>query len=145
MRPACRSLAEFCGDGGRDCPERLQYGGRDDGSISRNHEDIEDGITTLDIVCHLVAPRARLASLRVLGQFLMASSATVTIVGRAMMARTRLPASPLSPTGSPNTCWSIGTITIRPKKPYTTDGIPFNSSITGFRKPLTRSEATSDI
>ena len=107
--------------------------------------DIEEGITTLYIVCHLVAPRARLASRRVLGQFRMASSATVTMVGRAMMASTILPARPLSPTGSPNTCCRSGTMIISPKNPYTTEGMPFRSSITGLRKFLTFGEATSDM
>lgn len=38
-----------------------------------------------------------------------------------------------------------GTITISPKNPYTTDGIPFSNSITGFRNPRVRLLATSDI
>ena len=71
--------------------------------------DIDEGITTLDTVCHFEAPKAREASRSALGQLRMASSATVTIVGRAMMARTMLPASPLSPTGRPKTCCSRGT------------------------------------
>ena len=79
--------------------------------------DIDDGITTLDTVCHFEAPKANEASRSALGQLRMASSATVTIVGRAMMARTMLPASPLSPTGRPKTCCSRGTMMIRPKKP----------------------------
>ena len=70
----------------------------------------------MDTVCHFEAPKANEASRSALGQLRMASSATVTIVGRAMMAKTMLPASPLSPTGRPNTCCSRGTMMIRPKK-----------------------------
>ena len=79
--------------------------------------EMEYGITTLYIVCHFEAPRARLASLCERGQFCMASWLTVMMVGSAMMASTIAPASPLSPTGSPNTSCSSGTTTISPKKP----------------------------
>ena len=75
----------------------------------------------------------------------MASSATVIIVGRAMMAKTILPAKPLSPTGRSKPCCNNGTITISPKNPYTTDGIPLSNSITGFNIERIRSDATSDI
>ena len=97
------------------------------------------------MVCHFVAPSARLASRRERGQLRMASSATVTIVGSAIIASTGLPASPLSPTGSPKVFWSMGTMTISPKNPYTTDGMPLSSSIMGFSTPLTFGDATSDM
>ena len=39
----------------------------------------------------------------------------------------------------------MGTITVRPKKPYTTDGMPLSSSIMGLNILQVRTEATSDI
>lgn len=64
--------------------------------------EIEDGITTLYMVCHCVDPSARLASRMERGQLLIASSATVMIVGKAMIANMMLPANPDSPTGRSN-------------------------------------------
>ena len=61
--------------------------------------ETEKGITTLYIVCQRVAPNARLASRMARGQFRIASSLTVMIVGSAMIAKTILPANPVSPTG----------------------------------------------
>ena len=95
------------------------------------------------MVCHCVAPSAKLASFVALGTVRMASSATVIIVGSAMIASTILPARAVSPTGNLNDCCKKGTITTRPKKPYTTDGIPARSSISGFKKFRTRIEAIS--
>ena len=77
------------------------------------------------------------------GQLLIASSATVIIVGKAIMAKTMLPASPDSPTGRLNVFCRNGTIIVRPKKPYTTDGMPFSSSIMGFNALRTLKWATS--
>ena len=58
---------------------------------------------------------------------------------------TILPARPLSPTGKSNTFCMSGTMTINPKKPYTTDGIPLSNSIIGFKRLRTLGFATSDI
>lgn len=79
--------------------------------------EIENGITTLYIVCQREAPKARLASRIVRGQFRIASSATVIIVGKAIIAKTTLPDKPVSPTGKLNTFCIIGTMTIKPKNP----------------------------
>ena len=50
----------------------------------------------------------------------------------AALARTTLPAKAVSPTGRFSPFCMSGTITTNPKKPYTTDGIPANSSTPGF-------------
>ena len=97
------------------------------------------------MVCHCEAPSARLASRMALGQFRMASSVTVIMVGNAIMASTMLPANPLSPTGRSNAFCIKGTITISPKKPYTTEGIPLSNSMTGFIRLRILGLATSDI
>lgn len=77
--------------------------------------EIEDGITTLYMVCHCVDPSARLASRMERGQLLIASSATVMIVGKAMIANMMLPANPDSPTGRSNVFCNSGTMTASPK------------------------------
>ena len=79
--------------------------------------EMEYGMITLYIVCHWVAPKARLASFMARGVVRMASSATVIIVGSAMIARTTLPAKAVSPTGRSNVFCMSGTITTKPKKP----------------------------
>ena len=79
--------------------------------------EIEDGITTLYMVCYCVDPSARLASRMERGQLLIASSATVIIVGKAMIANMMLPANPDSPTGRSNEFCNSGTMTASPKNP----------------------------
>lgn len=79
--------------------------------------EIEKGITTLYIVCQREAPKAKLASRIVRGQLRIASSATVMMVGKAIIARTILPDKPVSPTGKLKNFCIIGTMTIKPKKP----------------------------
>ncbi len=105
--------------------------------------EIAYGIMTRCMVCHLFAPSARLASFIESGVVRIASSEMVMIVGSAMMPSTMLPARPVSPTGKLNTFWIRGTITISPKKPYTTEGIPARSSMSGFMTLLVFSLAIS--
>jgi len=69
------------------------------------------GSTTFVIVCHLVAPRARLAWRRLSGTVFRASSAVVIITGRMSSPRVRDPAS----IDDPN-C-SARTKRPRPKRP----------------------------
>ena len=58
-----------------------------------------------------------LASFMARGVVRMASSATVMMVGNAMIAKTTLPAKAVSPTGRSKVFWIRGTITTNPKKP----------------------------
>ena len=102
-----------------------------------------EGTTTCEMVCHRVVPRARLPSLYSFGTAEMASSETLIIVGRAMMPRRTDPASQVSPVGTEKFTRIKSVRTIRPKNPYTTDGIPARSSIAGLNMAFTRGEASS--
>ena len=79
--------------------------------------EAEYGNTTRRIVCQCVAPSARLDSRMARGVVRIVSSATVMIVGSAMIARIRLPASAVSPTGRSKTSRTSGTTATSPKNP----------------------------
>ncbi len=104
-----------------------------------------EGITTRLMVCHRVAPMARLPSRNSCGTALMASSETEVMVGRAMIARRMEPASQVRPDSRLKVTCRNPVNTIRPKKPYTTEGIPARSSMAGLRTLLIRGEAISAI
>lgn len=76
-----------------------------------------DGMMTFCMVCHLVAPIARDPSLNSRGTALIASSATVVIVGIAMIPRMMDPASHVSPVGTPKMSFIQVVRMIKPKKP----------------------------
>ena len=104
-----------------------------------------EGITTRLMVCHRVAPMARLPSRNSRGTALMASSETEVMVGRAMTARRMDPASQVRPDARSKVTRRTSVRIIRPKKPYTTDGIPARSSMAGLRTLLVREEAISAV
>ncbi len=107
--------------------------------------DIAEGTTILLMVCHRVAPTARDPSLYSRGTELIASSATLVMVGIAMIPRSIDPASHDSPVGTSKVICNHVVRTINPKKPNTTDGIPASSSIAGFIIAFIRGVASSAI
>ena len=100
---------------------------------------------TLYIVCHLVAPRAREPCLIVLGTELIASSEMVIIVGSAIIPSIIEPVRAVCPVGRLKVSCTIGTSTISPKNPNTTEGMPARISIKGFIKSATFGCAISEI
>ena len=102
-----------------------------------------EGTTTCEMVCHRVVPRAREPSRYSFGTAEMASSETLMIVGRAMMPKRTEPASQVSPVGTEKLTLITSVRTIRPKNPYTTDGMPARSSIAGLNTAFTRGDASS--
>ena len=103
------------------------------------------GTRTRLMVCQRVAPMASDPSLYSWGTELMASSETLTIVGSAMMPRRTEAASQVSPVGRSNATRIKLVRTMRPKNPYTTEGIPASSSMAGLRIFFIRGEASSEI
>jgi len=101
------------------------------------------GTITLRTVCQWFAPRARLPSLNSRGTELMASSATLVIVGMAMIARRIEPASQLDPEGWSKAMRIQSVRRIRPKNPYTTEGMPASSSTAGLMTAFVRGPAIS--
>ncbi len=75
----------------------------------------------------------------------MASSDTLTIVGSAMMPSSTEAASQVSPVGRSNVTRMKPVSTMRPKNPYTTEGIPASSSMAGLRIFFIRGDASSAI
>ena len=119
VRAAGWSLSQFRCNSRRNGTERLQNSGGYHGRISCNHQhrhrlaygtsDAQDNARSdsrnRERYHHLIyslptgSANARLASRMARGQFRIASSLTVMIVGSAMIAKTILPANPVSPTG----------------------------------------------
>ena len=97
------------------------------------------------MVCHRVAPIASDPSLILVGTELMASSETLIIVGRAMMPSRTEAASHVSPVGRSKVTRMKSVRTIRPKNPYTTEGIPASSSTGRFEHYFTRGDASSEM
>ena len=75
------------------------------------------GTITLLMVCHRVAPSARLPSLNSRGTELRASSATLVMVGIAMIASRIEPASQLDPDGRSKRIRIQSVRSISPKNP----------------------------
>ncbi|MNE67589.1 hypothetical protein D3C80_1632050 [compost metagenome] len=88
------------------------------------------GRITREIVCQRVAPSANEDSFKFCGKEASASAATLVIVGRIITDSTSAPAATPMPWPG-NVLRKKGTMTLRPTKPYTTEGIPESSSITG--------------
>ena len=80
------------------------------------------GMTTREMVCHWVAPRARLPSRRDDGTLRSASSVVRITVGRTIRARVICPAIRLTPR------FRYKTRNEKPKRPNTMDGVPFKRS-----------------
>ena len=74
-----------------------------------------------------MAPRARLASSYSLGTARRAVSDTLMMEGRIMMASTIIAASRQAPELRWNRFRMVGTSTIMPTRPYTTEGMPASS------------------
>lgn len=103
------------------------------------------GTITLLKVCQRVAPTASDPSRNSFGTEEMASSETEMIVGSAMIPSNIDPASHDSPVGTSNEILIQFVRIIRPKNPYTTEGIPASSSIAGLMTAFTRGGASSDM
>lgn len=69
------------------------------------------GRTIFHMVCHFVAPKAKLASLNDIGTALKPSSAAVITMGKTRMERVKIPASKETPK------WNSITKTAKPKSP----------------------------
>src|SRR5215469_10993015 len=86
------------------------------------------GRTTRHAVCILLAPKERLASRTDRGTALNDVSLMVITVGSIISASTIIAERSVLPDGISKALLTAGTITIRPKKPYTTDGMPASNS-----------------
>ncbi len=93
---------------------------------------IAAGTTTRVTVCHLVAPSAKLDSLKDSGTDLMASSEARIIVGRIMKVTVSVPESKPTPISK------YITKSIKPNSPKMIDGIPANVSVPNLRISLKR-------
>ena len=67
------------------------------------------------------------------------------IVGRAMIPRRTEAASQVLPVGKLKVIRMKFVRMIKPKNPYTTEGIPASSSIAGLRIVFIRGDASSEI
>ena len=102
------------------------------------------GNITFLIVCHCVAPNPNEASLNSCWTDNIESNDTEIIVGKIIIANI-IPAVNIENPVPPKIDLTVGTKIVSPKNPYTTDGIPDNVCITGFKKFFILSFATSAI
>src|SRR5574341_865166 len=105
--------------------------------------DSADGTTTFTATCNLDEPRAYAPSRKLWGTAYMASSDRDEIIGMIMMPITIPGASALNPETVELTCCNNGVTNNRAKYPYTTVGMPANTSKMGLTTLRTCSPAYS--
>src|SRR5690606_29452780 len=86
------------------------------------------GTNIYRIVSHLVAPKAKEASLYSFGKALIASSAILTIVGKAINDTNIEPVKAVNPVGNEKVFFTNIDNTTIPKNPSTTEGIADKNS-----------------
>jgi hypothetical protein len=106
--------------------------------------DKAPGIDTYIMVSQEVAPKAREASFKSRGTAYRASSAILQMVGRLINASTTDAVNKLIPTAMSKVSCNQGAITIKPKKPSTTEGKAAGNSTMGLTIARVLADAISD-
>src|SRR3989338_3010397 len=112
--------------------------------IAATMPDKAAGSKVILIICHFVAPKAKLASLNSLGNEVKTSSEILIMVGRTIIPTMMEEVKALSPLLNPKILVTNGERNNIPINPNTTDGMPAIISMAGFIVSLIFGLAISD-